>query len=91
MGDAKMPGPSEEWLFSARNKPYPKILAIHVRGFSARLRHAGTMHELEVIKRDILRSDLVSSAQAIQELRGIGNARATELKYKSPGGKAWWT
>ena len=85
-----MPEPSGEWLFTARNKQYPKILAIHVKSFSGRLRHAGTLHELEVIKRDILRSDLVSSAQAIQELRGIGNGRAGELKYKSPRGGEWW-
>ncbi len=91
MSDAKMPEPSNEWLVPERHESYPKITAVQVKNFSTRLRHAGTMHQLEVIKRDILRSALVSNMQAIQELRGIGNARAMELKYKSPKGEEWWS
>jgi hypothetical protein len=90
MADTRMPEPSSEWAFEERKKPYPKILAIQVKSFSMRLKHVGTMHQLEVVKRDILRSALVSNMQTIQELRGIGNERAVELKYRDPKGGAWW-
>lgn len=90
MGDTKMPEPSSEWTFPERKKPYTRPVAIQVNSFSMRLKHAGTMQRLEILKRDILRSALVANQQAIQELRLIGNARAIELKYKNPKGGEWW-
>ena len=86
-----MPEPSSEWTFPERRKPYTRIIAVQIKSFSMRLKHAGTIRQLEVIKRDILRSALVANMQAIQELRPIGNARAAELKYKDPKGGVWWS
>lgn len=91
MGDTKMPEPSNEWVFPERKKPYPRLIAVQMKNFSMRLKHAGTMRQLEVIKRDVFRSALVANMQAIQELRIIGNARAIELKYKNPKGGSWWS
>ena len=90
MSDTKMPEPSNEWGFEERHKPYPKLLAIQMNNFSMRLKHAGTLIALEVIKRDILRSALVSNARAIQELRDIANMSASELHFKDPKGRQWW-
>ncbi|MBI2610761.1 hypothetical protein HYW60_02380 [Candidatus Kaiserbacteria bacterium] len=89
MGDAKMPEASNEWVFPERRKPYSKIQEIHVKNFTVRIRHAGTIKQLEILKRDILRSELVSNMQAIQDLRAAGNARAIELKFR--GSELWWT
>lgn len=91
MGDTKMPEPSSEWVFPERKKPYPRLIAVQMKNSLMRLKHAGTMRQLEVIKRDILRSALVTNMQAIQELRIIGNTRATELKYKNSKGGSWWS
>ena len=85
-----MPEPSNEWVFPERRKSYSKVHAAQIKNFSMRLKHTNTVHQLEIVRRDILRSALVSNAQAIQELRGIGNNRAQELKYQSPKGEAWW-
>ncbi|MBI4093638.1 hypothetical protein HY417_01630 [Candidatus Kaiserbacteria bacterium] len=90
MADTKMPEPSNEWTFPERRKPYTRIIVVQMKNFSMRLKHAGTMRQLEVIKRDILRSALVANMQAIQELRTIANVRAVELKYKNPKGGEWW-
>lgn len=90
MADSKMPQPSSEWVFPERKKPYARPVAIQLNSFAMRLRHAGTMQRLEILKRDILRSALVANQQAIQELRMIANSRAVELRYKSPKGEEWW-
>ena len=90
MSDTQMPEPSNEWLSAEGHQPYPKIMAILVRNFSMRLKHAATLGALDNIRRDVLRSPLIANVQAIQEVRGIANERAIELKYKDPKGKEWW-
>lgn len=90
MSDTRMPEPSNEWLFPERREPYPRIIAVQMNNFSMRLKHAGTLIALEVIKRDILRSALVSNARAVQELRDVANTSASELHFKDPKGRQWW-
>jgi len=90
MVDDKLPEPSSEWLSDARRVPYPKILGIHVKSFKGRLQLARTLHALEVIKRDILRSDLQPNLQAMEELRSVANQCATELGFKPKEMEKWW-
>jgi hypothetical protein len=90
MGDTRMPDPSDEWLGGARTAAYPKALAVQIKNFSMRLRHAGTLLALEHVKRDILRSMVVGNMRAMQELRGVANVRAVELKFRDPKGRQWW-
>ena len=90
MKDAKLPEPSNEWLFEERHKPYPKMLAVQVKNFSMRLKHARTLIAPGVIKRDILRSALVSNARAVKELRDIANTCASDLHFRDPKGRQWW-
>ena len=89
MSDSRLPEPSNEFLSDSRRAAYPKTLGIHVKNFKERLNHAGTLHALGVVKQDVMRSDVQSNFQAVEELRGVANARAKELGFK--GSPEWWS
>ena len=90
MVDYKLPKPENEFVSSAKHV-YPKIIAVHVKDFTNKLKLAHTLQALESLKRDILRSDLTANFQAKEELRGVANMRAKELGFKAPSRGEWWT
>ena len=89
MADYKLPEPEDEFI-SGTKPNYPRNIAAHIKDFTGKIKLAGTMQRLESLKRDILRSDLAANFPAKEELRAIANARAIELKFKTPSGRSWW-
>ncbi len=89
MADKKLPEPSNEFLSSAP-RTYSRVTTVHVKNFTSRLKLARTLNALDSLKRDILRSDLMTNFEAKEELRAIANTRAIELKFKSERGDSWW-
>lgn len=89
MVDHTMPEPSNEFLSSAPHT-YSRAIATHIKDFTNKLKLARTLNALDSLKRDILRSDLMTNFQAKEELRAIANTRAHELGFKSEHGGSWW-
>lgn len=89
MGDYKLPEPENEFISGAKHT-YPRSIAAHIKDFTGKLRLAHTMNALDSLKRDILRSDLMTNFQAKEELRAIANTRAKELGFKPQGVNSWW-
>ena len=90
MVDRSMPEPSDEFLASAVHNNYSKSVQSHIKDFTGKLKLAHTLHALDALKRDILRSDLMTNFQAKEELRAIANNRALEVGFKPKKGEAWW-
>ena len=90
MSDSRLPEPSNEFLSSARKGVYTKAQEIHIKSFKTRIQTARTMGALEVVKRDIMQSDLQSNFSAIGELKATANQRAVDNGFKDPRGGYWW-
>lgn len=89
MSDARLPEPSNEFLGSVRRTVYSKAQEIHIKSFKTRFQSARTIGALEVVKRDIMQSDIQSNVQALEELKTVANQRAVEVGFKSAG-SPWW-
>lgn len=90
MTDSKLPEPSDEFLGSVRHAAYSKPQEAHIKNFKTRLQSARTVGALEVVKRDVMQSDMQSNVQALEELKTVANQRAVEIGFKSAGGRSWW-
>ncbi|MEK7133994.1 MAG: hypothetical protein AAB804_02900 [Patescibacteria group bacterium] len=90
MPDPRLPEPSNEFLSSARKGTYSKVQEIHIKNFKTRFQAARTLGALEVVRRDIMQSDLQSNVSAVGELKAVANQRAIDIGFKSSEGDSWW-
>lgn len=86
MTDYKLPPQEDEFISGVRHS-YPKTIEVHIKDFTNKIQLSRTLHALEAIKRDVLRSDLVGNFQAKEDVRRAANMQARELGFKE---QDWW-